>query len=297
MFRIGLFLLTNVAIIAVASITLSLLGVSGILANNGVDLDLGSLLIFCAVFGFAGSFISLLLSKFMAKMSSGTKIISQPQNDDERWLLTTVAELAKKADIGMPEVGIFPAQQSNAFATGWNRNNALVAVSAGLLQRFSRDEVRAVLAHEIGHVANGDMITLSLVQGVVNTFVMFFARLIGFFVDRVILKNERGLGLGYWITTIVAEIFLGILASIIVMWFSRRREFRADAAGAELAGRSAMIGALRKLQEETKAHVSNQMPDTLTAFGISSGWKQRTSKLFMTHPPLEERIEALRFGQ
>ncbi len=297
MFRIGLFLLTNLAIIAVASITLSLLGVSGILANNGVDLDLGSLLIFCAVFGFAGSFISLLLSKFMAKMSSGTKIISQPQNDDERWLLTTVAELAKKADIGMPEVGIFPAQQSNAFATGWNRNNALVAVSAGLLQRFSRDEVRAVLAHEIGHVANGDMITLSLVQGVVNTFVMFFARLIGFFVDRVILKNERGLGLGYWITTIVAEIFLGILASIIVMWFSRRREFRADAAGAELAGRSAMIGALRKLQEETKAHVSNQMPDTLTAFGISSGWKQRTSKLFMTHPPLEERIEALRFGQ
>jgi heat shock protein HtpX len=297
MFRIGLFLLTNVAIIAVASITLSLLGVSGILANNGVDLDLGSLLIFCAVFGFAGSFISLLLSKFMAKMSSGTKIISQPQNDDERWLLTTVAELAKKADIGMPEVGIFPAQQSNAFATGWNRNNALVAVSAGLLQRFSRDEVRAVLAHEIGHVANGDMITLSLVQGVVNTFVMFFARLIGFFVDRVILKNERDLGLGYWITTIVAEIFLGILASIIVMWFSRRREFRADAAGAELAGRSAMIGALRKLQEETKAHVSNQMPDTLTAFGISSGWKQRTSKLFMTHPPLEERIEALRFGQ
>ena len=297
MFRIGLFLLTNVAIIAVASITLSLLGVSGILANNGVDLDLGSLLIFCAVFGFAGSFISLLLSKFMAKMSSGTKIISQPQNDDERWLLTTVAELAKKADIGMPEVGIFPAQQSNAFATGWNRNNALVAVSAGLLQRFSRDEVRAVLAHEIGHVANGDMITLSLVQGVVNTFVMFFARLIGFFVGRGILKNERGLGLGYWITTIVAEIFLGILASIIVMWFSRRREFRADAAGAELAGRSAMIGALRKLQEETKAHVSNQMPDTLTAFGISSGWKQRTSKLFMTHPPLEERIEALRFGQ
>ena len=297
MFRIGLFLLTNVAIIAVASITLSLLGVSGILDNNVVDLDLGSLLIFCAVFGFAGSFISLLLSKFMAKMSSGTKIISQPQNDDERWLLTTVAELAKKADIGMPEVGIFPAQQSNAFATGWNRNNALVGVSAGLLQRFSRDEVRAVLAHEIGHVANGDMITLSLVQGVVNTFVMFFARLIGFFVDRVILKNERGLGLGYWITTIVAEIFLGILASIIVMWFSRRREFRADAAGAELAGRSAMIGALRKLQEETKAHVSNQMPDTLTAFGISSGWKQRTSKLFMTHPPLEERIEALRFGQ
>jgi len=296
-FRIGLFLVTNLAIIVVASISLSLLGVSGILADNGVDLNLQSLLIFCAVFGFLGSFVSLLLSKFMAKRSTGTKIIQQPQSEDERWLLQTVSDLAGKAGIGMPEVGIFPAQQSNAFATGWNRNNALVAVSAGLLQRFDRDEARAVLAHEIGHVANGDMITLSLVQGVVNTFVMFFARIIGFFVDRVVLKNERGLGMGYWITTIVAEIFLGILASTIVMWFSRRREFRADAAGASLAGRSAMINALRKLQQETTAHVENQMPDTMTAFGISSGWKQRSSRLFMTHPPLEERIEALRFGQ
>lgn len=295
--RIGLFLLTNLAIIFVASVSLSLLGFSGILAENGMDLNLPSLLMFCAVFGFAGSFISLLLSKFMAKRSSGTKIIDQPQNENERWLMATVAELAKKADIGMPEVGIFPAQQSNAFATGWNRNNALVAVSAGLLQRFDRDEVRAVLAHEIGHVANGDMITLSLVQGVVNTFVMFFARLIGFFVDRVVLKNQRGLGLGYWISTIVAEICLGILASTIVMWFSRKREFRADAAGASLAGRTSMINALRKLQAETQAQMENQMPDTLTAFGISSGWKQRKSKLFMTHPPLQERIEALRFGQ
>ena len=297
MFRIGLFLVTNLAIIVVASISLSLLGVSGILADNGVDLNLQSLLIFCAVFGFLGSFVSLLLSKFMAKRSTGTKIIQQPQSEDERWLLQTVSDLAGKAGIGMPQVGIVPAQQSNAFATGWNRNNALVAVSAGLLQRFDRDEARAVLAHEIGHVANGDMITLSLVQGVVNTFVMFFARIIGFFVDRVVLKNERGLGMGYWITTIVAEIFLGILASTIVMWFSRRREFRADAAGASLAGRSAMINALRKLQQETTAHVENQMPDTMTAFGISSGWKQRSSRLFMTHPPLEERIEALRFGQ
>lgn len=297
MFRIGLFLVTNLAIIVVASISLSLLGVSGILADNGVDLNLQSLLIFCAVFGFLGSFVSLLLSKFMAKRSTGTKIIQQPQSEDERWLLQTVSDLAGKAGIGMPQVGIFPAQQSNAFATGWNRNNALVAVSAGLLQRFDRDEARAVLAHEIGHVANGDMITLSLVQGVVNTFVMFFARIIGFFVDRVVLKNERGLGMGYWITTIVAEIFLGILASTIVLWFSRRREFRADAAGASLAGRSAMINALRKLQQETTAHVENQMPDTMTAFGISSGWKQRSSRLFMTHPPLEERIEALRFGQ
>ena len=296
MYRIGLFLLTNLAIIAVASISLRLLGVDSILANNGMDLDLSALLIFCAVFGFLGSFVSLLLSKFLAKRTSGTQIIGQPQSEEERWLVQTVAELAKKADIGMPEVGIFPAQQSNAFATGWNRNNALVAVSAGLLQRFSRDEVRAVLAHEIGHVANGDMITLSLVQGVVNTFVMFAARVIGFFVDRVVLKNNRGLGLGYWITTVVAEIALGILASTIVMWFSRQREFRADAAGAQLAGRTAMLGALEKLRAETQAQVANEMPETMTAFGISSGWKRKTSKLFMTHPPLEERIRALKYG-
>ena len=296
MYRIGLFLLTNLAIIVVASISLRLLGVDSILANNGMDLDLRALLIFCAVFGFIGSFVSLLLSKFIAKRTSGTQIIQQPQTEQERWLMQTVADLAKKADIGMPEVGIFPAQQSNAFATGWNRNNALVAVSAGLLQRFSRDEARAVLAHEIGHVANGDMITLSLVQGVVNTFVMFAARVIGFFVDRVVLKNNRGLGLGYWITTVVAEIALGILASTIVMWFSRQREFRADAAGARLAGRTAMLGALEKLRSETQAQIANEMPDTMTAFGISSGWKRKTSKLFMTHSPLEERIKALKYG-
>lgn len=296
MYRIGLFLLTNLAIIVVASISLRLLGVDSILANNGMDLDLRALLIFCAVFGFIGSLVSLLLSKFIAKRTSRTQIIQQPQTEQERWLMQTVADLAKKADIGMPEVGIFPAQQSNAFATGWNRNNALVAVSAGLLQRFSRDEARAVLAHEIGHVANGDMITLSLVQGVVNTFVMFAARVIGFFVDRVVLKNNRGLGLGYWITTVVAEIALGILASTIVMWFSRQREFRADAAGAQLAGRTAMLGALEKLRTETQAQVANEMPDTMTAFGISGGWKRKTSKLFMTHPPLEERIKALKYG-
>jgi heat shock protein HtpX len=255
-----------------------------------------SLLIFCAVFGFAGAFVSLLLSKFMAKRFTGIRLISQPQTEQERWLLQNVTTLAKKAGIGMPEVGIFPAQQSNAFATGWNRNNALVGVSQGLLDRFSEDEARAVLAHEIGHVANGDMITLALIQGVVNTFVMFAARVIGFFVDRVILKNNRGLGLGYWITTIIAEIVLAILASTIVMWFSRQREFRADAAGAQLAGRGAMVGALEKLRAETQSHVENQMPDTMTAFGISSGWKRKPSKLFMTHPPLEERIQALKNG-
>jgi heat shock protein HtpX len=296
MYRIGLFLLTNIAIIVVASLTLRLLGVESILANNGVDLDLVSLLIFCAVFGFAGAFVSLLLSKFMAKRFTGIRLISQPQTEQERWLLQNVTTLAKKAGIGMPEVGIFPAQQSNAFATGWNRNNALVGVSQGLLDRFSEDEARAVLAHEIGHVANGDMITLALIQGVVNTFVMFAARVIGFFVDRVILKNNRGLGLGYWITTIIAEIVLAILASTIVMWFSRQREFRADAAGAQLAGRGAMVGALEKLRAETQSHVENQMPDTMTAFGISSGWKRKPSKLFTTHPPLEERIQALKNG-
>ena len=296
MLRIGLFLLTNLAIIMVASISLRLLGVDSILANNGMDLNLTALLIFCAVFGFMGSFISLLMSKFIAKTSSRTQIIESPSNPQERWLVETVATLAKKANIGMPEVGIFPAEQSNAFATGWNRNNALVAVSSGLLQRFNEDEARAVLAHEIGHVANGDMITLSLVQGVVNTFVMFAARVIGFFVDRVVLKNQRGLGLGYWIVTIIAEICLGILASTIVMWFSRRREFRADIAGAQLAGRTAMIAALEKLRAETQAQVPNQMPDSMTAFGISGGWKRSTMKLFSTHPPLEDRIAALKYG-
>ena len=296
MLRIGLFLLTNLAIIIVASISLRLLGFESILANNGMDLNLTALLVFCAVFGFMGSFISLLLSKFMAKTASRTQIIKTPSNQQERWLLETVATLAKKAGIGMPEVGIFPAQQSNAFATGWNRNNALVAVSAGLLERFNEDEARAVLAHEIGHVANGDMITLSLVQGVVNTFVMFAARVIGFLVDRLVFKNNRGLGIGYWIVTIVAEICLGILASTIVMWFSRRREFRADYAGAQLAGRTAMIAALEKLRAETQAQVPNQMPDSMTAFGISSGWKQNAMELFSTHPPLEARIEALKYG-
>ena len=296
MYRIGLFLLTNIAIIVVASISLRLLGVESILVNNGVDLDLGSLLAFCAVFGFAGAFVSLLLSKFMAKRFTGIRLISQPQTEQERWLLQNITTLSKKAGIGMPEVGIFPAQQSNAFATGWNRNNALVGVSQGLLDRFTEDEARAVLAHEIGHVANGDMITLALIQGVVNTFVMFAARVIGFFVDRVVLKNNRGLGLGYWITTIVAEIILAIAASTIVMWFSRQREFRADAAGAQLAGRGAMVAALEKLRAETQSQVENQMPDTMTAFGISSGWKRKPSKLFMTHPPLEERIQALKNG-
>ncbi len=272
MMRILLFVATNLAVVLVASITLSLFGFNGFMAANGVDLDLGSLLVFCAVFGFAGSLVSLFISKWMAKMSTGTQIISQPRTRHEQWLLQTVEELSREAGIKMPEVGIFPAYEANAFATGWNRNDALVAVSQGLLERFSPDEVRAVLAHEIGHVANGDMVTLALVQGVVNTFVMFFARIIGNFVDKVIFKNEEGQGIAYYVATIVAELILGILASIIVMWFSRRREYRADEAGARLAGTSAMIGALQRLRVEQGLPV--HMPDTLKAFGINGGLKQ-----------------------
>ena len=291
MFRIGLFLLTNIAVIVVASIMLNLLGVGHYL--EGSNLNLTSLLIFCAVFGFSGALISLFLSKWMAKMATRTQIITQPQNEQERWLLNTVQQLASQARIKMPEVGIFPAAESNAFATGWNKNAALVAVSQGLLQRFSRDEVRAVMAHEISHVANGDMVTLTLIQGVINTFVMFFARIIGHTVDRVVFKSENGHGIGFYIVTFVSEIVLAFLASMIVMAFSRHREYRADAAGASLAGRGAMIGALQKLLAEQRAEVPSSMPDTLYAFGISSGFKQTMGKLFASHPPLEERIKAL----
>lgn len=290
MLRIALFLLTNLAIVLVASITLSLLGFEGYLAANGVDLNLSSLLVFCFIFGMAGSFVSLLLSKTMAKMGTGTQIISQPRTADEKWLVDTVAELSKEAGIGMPEVGIFQSQASNAFATGWDRNNALVAVSTGLLSRFSHDEARAVMAHEIGHVANGDMVTLALVQGVVNTFVMFFSRIIGHTIDRAVFKTERGHGPAFYITTFVAEIILGILASMIVFWFSRQREFRADAAGAQLAGAPAMIGALEQLRAEQGA--PSELPDSMVAFGIRTGGKNMM-RLFMTHPPLEERIAAL----
>ena len=290
MLRIALFLLTNLAIVIVASITLSLLGFEGYLAANGVDLNLSSLLVFCFVFGMAGSIVSLLLSKTMAKMGTGTQIIATPRNADEQWLVETVAELAKDAGIGMPEVGIFQSQTSNAFATGWDRNNALVAVSTGLLSRFSRDEARAVMAHEIGHVANGDMVTLALIQGVVNTFVMFFSRIIGHTIDRAVFKTERGHGPAFYITTFVAEIILGVLASMIVFWFSRQREFRADAAGAQLAGAPAMIGALERLRAEQGA--PSELPDTMVAFGIRTGGNTMM-RLFMTHPPLEERIAAL----
>ena len=293
MLRIALFLMTNLAIVLVASLTLSLLGFEGYLAANGVDLNLSSLLLFCFVFGMAGSFVSLLLSKMMAKRGTGTQISQIPRTSDERWLLHTVSDLARDAGIGMPEVGIFPSQTSNAFATGWNRNNALVAVSAGLLSRFTRDEVKAVMAHEIGHVANGDMITLALIQGIINTFVMFFSRMIGHTIDRAVFKTARGHGPAFYITTFVAEIILGILASIIVFWFSRQREFRADIFAARLVGKTSMIGALERLR--TEQDTPTELPDAMVAFGIRTGGKP-IMRLFMTHPPIETRIKALQGG-
>jgi heat shock protein HtpX len=289
--RVFLFLATNLAIIVVLSITLRLLGVERILDETGTGLNLNALLVFAAVFGFGGSFISLALSKWMAKRAMGVHVIEKPRNSTEQWLVQTVQRQARQAGIGMPEVGIFNSPDPNAFATGMSKNNALVAVSTGLMDRMNADEVEAVLGHEVSHVANGDMVTLALIQGVVNTFVIFLARVIGHFVDRVVFKNERGHGPGFWITTIVAEIILAILASIIVMWFSRQREFRADTGGARLAGRDKMISALERLRT---VHQPTQMPDQLAAFGIRGGMGQGIKKLFMSHPPLEERIMALK---
>jgi len=287
MMRIALFLVTNIAILIVASITMSLLGIS---SNS-----LGGMLFMCAMFGFGGSLISLFISKWMAKKSTGTQLIEQANSQEEQWLLDTVAELSEKAGIKMPEVGIFPAQQANAFATGWNKNDALVAVSSGLLQRFRQEEIRAVLAHEIGHVANGDMVTLALIQGVVNTFVMFFARIAASIVDNFLSGDEEegegGQGIGYFITVIVFEILFGILASIVVSWFSRYREYRADEAGADLSSNHAMIGALQRLKAEYD--MPDQMPGSLTAFGINGSLKDGFMSLMASHPPLDDRIAAL----
>ena len=285
--RILLFLATNAAIMLVITLLFNLLGISGILDQQGVNLDLGALLMVSAVDGISGSFISLVLSKWMAKRSMGVQVIDQPRNSTEQWLIDTVRREADAAGIGMPEVGIFNSPAPNAFATGMSRNNALVAVSTGLLNSMSSDEVEAVLGHELTHVSNGDMVTMALIQGVINTFVYFLASVIGFIVDRVVLKNERGLGIGYYITQIIAQICLSFIASIIVMWFSRRREFRADAGGARLAGRDKMIAALKALQ---RGHDAEDLPGEMAAFGINGGG---ISKLFMSHPPLEERISAL----
>lgn len=290
MLRIFLFLATNLGILLVLSISMRLLGIDSLLEEQGGGLNLTGLLIFAAVFGMGGSFISLAMSKWMAKKSMRVQLIDAPANATEQWLFGTVERQAMQAGIAMPEVGIFNSPSPNAFATGMNKNAALVAVSSGLLEHMSKDEVEAVLGHEVSHVANGDMVTLTLIQGVVNTFVIFFSRVIGHLVDRVLFKVERGHGPGFWIGTIIAQVILSIVASIIVMWFSRYREFRADAGGADLAGYQKMIAALKRLQQVSHPQ---PLPDEMSAFGISgtrtSGWK----KLFMTHPPLEERIQAL----
>ena len=287
--RVILFLLTNLAIQLVLSITARLLGVDRFLVGNG--LNMGALLIFAALMGFGGSFISLMLSKWSAKASVGAQVIEHPSTPGEQWLVSTVHRQAQAAGIGMPEVAIYHADEVNAFATGASRNNALVAVSTGLLQAMSKDEAEAVLAHEVSHIANGDMVTLTLIQGVVNTFVIFFSRVIGYTVDKAVFKTERGTGPAYYITSIIAELLLGVLASIIVMYFSRQREFRADAGAAQLAGRQKMIAALERLQAQ---HEPAGLPDKVAAFGISGKDGLGLKRLFMTHPPLSERIEALR---
>ena len=289
--RIVLFLATNLAILFVLSIVVQLLGLEPVLADGG--LNLGSLLVFAAIMGMGGAFISLAMSKWSAKRMVGAHVIEQPSSEVERWLVETVRRQAQAAGIGMPEVAIYEAPEVNAFATGMSRNNALVAVSTGLLRAMSRDEAEAVLAHEVSHVASGDMVTLALIQGVVNTFVIFLSRVIGHVVDRVVFKTERGHGPAYFVTLIVAQMVLGILASIIVFWFSRQREFRADAGAARLSGRGKMIAALERLRA---AHEPAPLPDKMAAFGISGGAGAGLKRLFMTHPPLEERIAALQRG-
>jgi len=287
--RIFLFLLTNIAIMVILSVTLRVLGVESLLAQNGSDLNLNALVIFSGIFGFGGAFISLAISKWMAKRMTGAKVIENPSNNIEKWLLDTVEKQSKIVGIKMPEVAIFPSEQMNAFATGASKNKALVAVSQGLLDSMTQGEIEAVVGHEMSHVANGDMVTLTLIQGVVNTFVIFFSRVIGHVVDRVILKNQRGHGIGYFVTTIFAQIILSILASVIVMYFSRKREYVADTGGADLAGHQNMINALKRLgQKEPEA-----LPEQLAAFGIGEKPKTGWRELWSSHPPLEDRIKAL----
>jgi heat shock protein HtpX len=289
--RVALFLITNLAVITVLGIVLNLLGVDSMLAENNVDMNIQAMLIMSAVIGFVGSFISLAMSKWSAKRMTGAQVIETPRNEMESWLVATVARMAETAHIGMPEVAIFDSPQPNAFATGMNKNKALVAVSTGLLRNMRRNEVEAVLGHEVAHVANGDMVTLALIQGVVNTFVIFLSRVIGHVVDRAVFKTERGYGPGYYIVSIIAQIALGILASMVVAWFSRKREFRADEGGAYLAGRENMIAALERLGQPT---TDAQLPDQLEAMGISSAEQRGLKQLFMSHPPLSVRIETLR---
>ena len=279
--RIGLFLLTNLAVLVLASVVMSILGVN--------STQMSGLLVMAAIFGFGGSIISLLLSKFMAKRGTGAVVITQPRNPTERWLLDTVARQAQLAGIGMPEVAVYDAPEINAFATGANRNNALVAVSTGLLHNMSVDEAEAVLGHEIAHVANGDMITMALLQGVLNTFVIVLARVVGGVIDSALSGNrDSGRGFAYYIIVFVLEMVFGLFATMIAMWFSRHREFRADAGGAQFAGRQKMIAALERLKIN---HGQSTLPNQIAAFGIAGS---TAKKLFLSHPPLEERIAALR---
>ena len=289
--RIFLFLVTNIAIMLVITVIINIFGLGQILDEQGLHIELGQLLMLSAVVGMTGSFISLAMSKTMAKHTTGAYVIEQPRNEQEQWLLSTVQRQANAAGIGMPEVAIYDAPDINAFATGMFRNDALVAVSSGLLRGMTRDEAEAVLAHEVSHVANGDMVTLALIQGVINTFVFFLSRVIGHIIDRTVFKTERGHGPAYWITTIIAQLVLGILASAIVMWFSRQREYRADAGAAYLEGKHKMISALERLQKSVN---QPHLPEQLEAFGISGGMGDGLKRLFMSHPPLSERIDALR---
>ena len=288
MLRIALFLGTNFAILLILSVSMSILGIEGVLDEQGVGLDLNSLLIMSSIVGFSGSIISLFISKWMAKKSMGVQIISTPKNDTEKWLLSINKELSQKANINVPEFGIFDSKQPNAFATGSSKNNSLVAVSTGLLVTMNKDEVEAVVAHEICHISNGDMVTMSLIQGIINTFVIFFSRIIGHLVDRLVFKVQRGHGPAYFITSIIAQIVLSILASIIVMWFSRRREYKADSGAALLVGKEKMISALKVLGKQS----TDPLPDQMAAFGISVN-KKKISSLFSSHPSIEKRISAL----
>ncbi|MEJ2601936.1 MAG: protease HtpX [Gammaproteobacteria bacterium] len=288
--RILLFVATNVAVLAVITIVFRVLGLENIISETG-GLNLTSLLVFSAVIGFGGSLISLAISKKVAIMTTGAKVIGQPASAVESWLVNTVQAQATRAGIGMPDVAVYDAPEVNAFATGMSRNKALVAVSSGLLSKMDRTEAEAVLAHEVSHIANGDMVTMTLLQGVLNTFVIFLSRVVGFFVDRVVFRNEHGAGIGFFLTSLVAQILFGILATIIVHWFSRRREFRADAGGADLAGRAKMIAALEKLRA---TYEPSELPRQLSAFGISGLGAEGLRKLFMTHPPLQDRIAALK---
>ncbi len=290
MTRILLFMGTNIAVLLIVGVLSSVLGVDRYLTQNGMNLP--AMLVFCALFGFTGSIISLLSSKMVAKMTMRLRVIDKPANAAEAWLVQTVARQARQAGIGMPEVAIYDSPDMNAFATGASRNNALVAVSTGLMQQMRQDEVEAVLGHEVSHVANGDMVTMALLQGVLNTFVMFLARVIGYVIDRAVFRNERGTGAGYFITVMVLQVVFGILASMIAAWFSRRREFRADAGGAHLAGRRKMVEALQRLQGR-RDDAPGQLPEQMAAFGIAPSLSGGLKALFSTHPPLEQRIAAL----